>query len=636
MLKMLREHATSWMLRAILILVAVTFISWGGYSLIHEKKETYAAKVNGKIIDSKEYFDALQNTVDQYRKVFGPSFSEKMIETLHLREKILDDLISRILILDEGERLGLAVSNEELRESIESIPSFQVDGRFDSRMYERALRLNRMNPEDFERMQRQTLLLSKVVNLVRLNGGKVSEEEVLDAYLFENERINLSFIKVAPEALRGQITANDVEIKDYYQKHQEEFRTPTAIQIQYLVFRPSDLEGKAQVSSEEVKRFYDAQKNQFKTPKRVKVRDILIKVAAEETPEKVEEKRKKADAVLEQAKKTKDFASLAKKVSESATASKGGEMGWVQRGALGEPIESALFSMKAGEVSTILRGGDGFHIFKVEEVAEEKEKSLEEVKDQITQLLKKEKAKGEASRKADEAFYSLFRSRDLEKYAKENDTPIKTTGFLKEGDEVPEIGKDPSFYSSGLSLKTGEISPVVNIPPNFYILKLVGKKDSRIPPLEEVKEEVKQKLIAAKSEERARQVAEELLAELQKGKAVKEVAREKGFSVEETGFFTRVGGLVPKIGPSGGFISLLSSLSEKNPVPKEALKTKDGYFVVNLLSIEPADPGKFQEAKKNLEKRLISQKQEEFFENWVGQLRTKAKIEVNKDMLKAS
>jgi parvulin-like peptidyl-prolyl isomerase len=287
-------------------------------------------------------------------------------------------------------------------------------------------------------------------------------------------------------------------------------------------------------------------------------------------------------------------------------------------------------------VSTALRSGDGFHIFKVEEVTEEREKSIDEVKDQITQSLKKEKAKAEASRKADEAFYSLFRSRDLEKYARENNLPIKTTGFFKEGDEVPEIGKDPTFYSNGLSLKVGEISPVVNVPPNFYILKSVGKKDSRIPPLEEVQEEVKRKLIAAKSEEKSRQVVEGLLAEVRTGKAIKEVATQKGLQVEETGFFPRVGGLVPKIGPSGGFMNLLSSLTEKNPVPKEALKTKDGYFVVKLLATEPADLSKFPPLKTNLEKRLILQKQEEFFENWLGQLRAKAKIDRNKDVLKVS
>ena len=146
----------------------------------------------------------------------------------------------------------------------------------------------------------------------------------------------------------------------------------------------------------------------------------------------------------------------------------------------------------------MLAGRDGFHIFKIEEVKEEKQKSFEEVKDQILQALKKEKAKAEASRKADDAFYSLFRSRDLEGYSREKDVPIKTTGFFKEGDEIPDIGKNPLFYSSAFSLKLGEISPVVSIPPNFYILKLVNKKDSRIPPLDEVKEEVTRKVIEKK------------------------------------------------------------------------------------------------------------------------------------------
>ena len=69
MLRVLREHATSWMLRGILILVAVTFVSWGGYSLMREKKETYAAKVSGIIIDQKDYEDAFQGdqTVSRYR-----------------------------------------------------------------------------------------------------------------------------------------------------------------------------------------------------------------------------------------------------------------------------------------------------------------------------------------------------------------------------------------------------------------------------------------------------------------------------------------------------------------------------------------------------------------------------------------
>jgi peptidyl-prolyl cis-trans isomerase D len=632
MLRILREHASSWMLKGILILVAVTFISWGGYSYFREKKVTYVAKVNGVTIEWRDYNDAFQNAVKQYREALGPSFSEKMIEELRLKDEILDNLIAKILILQEAKRFGLSIPDEELREAIESIPAFQMNGQFDKRSYERFLRSNRMTPEEFEQSQRESLLLSKAVSLIKMNGGKVSDEEVLDTYLFENERINLTFLKIVPEAFKGQINANEIEIKDYYQKHQEEFRIPTFVQIQYLLFRPSDFENKVQVSLDEAKRYYDSRKDTFKIPKQVRVRDILIKAGPQDAPDQLEAKKKKAEEILEKAKKTKDFGSLAKQYSAAENASKGGDLGWIQRGMLGEQIESILFAMKAGDLTGVLAARDGFHILKIEEVKEEKQKSFEEVKDQILQTLKKEKAKAEASRKADDAFYSLFRSRDLEGYSREKDVPIKTTGLFKEGDEIQDIGKNPVFYSSALSLKLGEISPVVTILPNFYILKLVNKKDSRIPPLDEVKEEVRQKVIGTKAEGKARQVAEELLNQIRTGKNIREVAREKGYPFEETGFFTRTAGVVPKIGPAREFMGILASLTEKNPVAKEVIKTKDGYFVLRLSGYEPADQSKFQSVKKNLEKRLSYQKQEEVFQNWLSQLRSKAKIDINKEI----
>jgi peptidyl-prolyl cis-trans isomerase D len=633
MLRVLREHATSWMLRGLLILVAVTFISWGGYSLIREKKQTYAANVDGVVIEMNDFRDAYERVIKQYRDALGSSFSDKMINELRLKERILNDLVSRVLILQEGSRLGIETSDEELRETIESIPSFQIGGRFDPRTYERFLRLNRMSAEEFERIQRENLRFSKVVNLVRLNAGRISEEDVLEAYLFENERINLAFLKVAPASFKGHVQVNDIEIKDFYERNQEEFRVPTFLQVQYLTFRPSDLEGSVQISPDDVKRTYDSQKERFKTPKRVRASEILVKVSPDDPPSKLEEKKKKAEDILEKARKTKDFASLAKQVSESNSAARGGEIGWIQKGTLGEPIESTLFSLKAGDVSGVLRGREGFTIYKIDDVVEEKQKFLEEVKDQILQFLRKERAKAQASRKADDAFYSIFRSRDLEGYSKEKGVPIKTSPLFKEGDEVPEFGRNPLFDSSISSLKVGEISSVIGLPPNFYIFKLVNKKESRIPPLEEVKGEARQKTLEKKAEEMARQVAEDVLQQIRSGKEIKAIGKEKSLPSEETGFFTRVQGIVPKIGPVGEWMEVLSSLSEKNPFPKEVLRTQDGYFAVKLTALQPADQSKFPAMKKNLEQRLIYQKQEEAYQNWLNHLRAKAKIDINKDLL---
>ncbi len=633
MLTLLRKHATSWMLRGLLLLVAVTFISWGGYSFFRDKKYDYAAMVNGTPISIKDYQQTLQGVINRYREAMGPAFNEKLAEELRIRENVMEELISRELVLQEGVRLGLEVTDGELRMAIESIPSFQINGQFDVRLYERFLRLNRMSAEDFEQRQRENLLYSKVVDLIRLNGGKVSEDEMLETYLFENEKINLLFVKVSPEAFRSLVSVNEVETKDYFQKNQEEFRIPTYLQVQYLAFRPADYESKVQISSDDLKRYYDQRKESFRIPKQVKAREILLKVDPQSPPDKIEERRKKAEDILGLAKKAKDFASLAKQYSESETAPTGGDLGWLHKGRVDEFIEKALFSLKTGEVSELVRGPAGFYIFKVEEIKEEKLKTFEEVKDQILQTLKKEKAKAEASRKADDAFYSLFRSRDIETFAREKGVPIKTTPHFKEGDEIPEIGRDPSFYTSALSLKIGEISPVVNIPPNFYLLKLVDKKDSRIPSLEEVKEQVLQKIMAKKMDEKARQTAEDLLNQLKTGKEMNKIVEGRGYRIEETGPFARAGGIIPKIGPAGEWMASLASLSEKRPFPKEPLKTKEGYFVVRLLSSEPADRSKFESVKKNLEKRLIYQKQEEFFKNWLQHLRSKAKVEINKDIL---
>jgi peptidyl-prolyl cis-trans isomerase D len=308
-----------------------------------------------------------------------------------------------------------------------------------------------MSAEEFERTQRKSSL-SKVVNLVRLNAGKVSEDEA-SRPPFENERINLAFVKVAPANFKSQVQVNDIEIKDFYEKNLEEFRVPTFLQVQTLAFRPSDFEGTVQISPDEINRTYDSQKERFKTPKRVRASEILTKVSPDDPPSKLEEKKKKAEEILEKRKRQK---TLPPKTSlESNTAAKEGDR-WVQ-GKPGELIESTLFSMKAGDLSAVLRGREGFSIYKIDEVVEEKQKPLEEVKDQILQFLRKEKAKAQASRKADDTFYSIFRSRDLEGYAKEKGLLVKTSPLFKEETRFRNL-ENPLFHSSVTSLKVGEIS----------------------------------------------------------------------------------------------------------------------------------------------------------------------------------
>src|SRR5512139_2780568 len=121
MLKILRENASSWLIKGLLILVAVTFVSWGGSYLLRDEKVTYAARVDGAVIDLREYGDAYQNLIKQYRDALGPAFNEKTVTELKLKEKLLDDLINRILIVQEASRLGVTVYDEDLKEMIRAV-----------------------------------------------------------------------------------------------------------------------------------------------------------------------------------------------------------------------------------------------------------------------------------------------------------------------------------------------------------------------------------------------------------------------------------------------------------------------------------------------------------------------------------
>ncbi|NPB09248.1 MAG: peptidylprolyl isomerase, partial [Thermodesulfobacteria bacterium] len=107
--------------------------------------------------------------------------------------------------------------------------------------------------------------------------------------------------------------------------------------------------------------------------------------ASKEEEAKALEKAKK---IREMALKGEDFAELAKKYSDDpGTKDKGGDLGFFTRGQMVKEFEEAAFSLKPGEISQPVRTAFGYHIIKVEKKRPARQKSFEEVKDQIKEEL---------------------------------------------------------------------------------------------------------------------------------------------------------------------------------------------------------------------------------------------------------
>jgi peptidyl-prolyl cis-trans isomerase D len=618
MLDFMRKHAQSWMIKAALGAVVVVFIFWGIWAP-REGRQRELIKIGDYVITVTEARNYYHNMRDRYQSIYGERFNEDMARKLNLKERAVKDLVNRILLLQEAHRLGLKVGEEELESSIHSIPAFQKDGIFDQVTYSRALQRVRMNPKEFEANQRDLLLINKLQGLI-ISSVRVSEREIQEAYRQSFERINLERISLNPDDFKA-VSITPEELKEFFSKHKEDFKTPAKVKIRYLLFEPKDFFRQVPVSAKEIEDYYQNNKEKFGQPKRVKVRHILIKAEAQDKEGSVKA-RQKAESIREQAAQGKDFARLAKQYSEDlGTKDRGGDIGLISKGMVVPEFEQAAFSMKAGEISGVIQTPYGFHILKVDEIQEASTQPMEKVKDQIEALLKNRQARGLAYDMADQAFAQASKDKTLDKFAEEKKLTVKETPLFSAEDK---IDLDPKLKTSALSMGKGDVSPPLRAGETFAVMQAVEKQEARIPDLKEVEGKVTEALRKQKQKDMALAKAKELLEKLKKGSAFKALAAQEGLKVEETGFFPRASA-PPKVSPSEDMLKALTALSAKNPYPESPIFQDGRYLILHLKEVKEIDRSQFDSQKENYRRGLLMQKQETVLGSWVENLLENAK-----------
>jgi len=154
---------------------------------------------------------------------------------------------------------------------------------------------------------------------------------------------------------------------------------------------------KIAITDEETKAYYTDNPQLFNQPEKVKASHILIKVEPTADDAKKAEARKKIEEIQQKLKEGGDFAELAKEYSQGPSSTKGGDLGYFQRGQMVKPFEDTAFSMKANEVSGRVETRFGYHLIKVYDKKPGQTLAYADVKDKIAQRLKQEKVEKDAT-----------------------------------------------------------------------------------------------------------------------------------------------------------------------------------------------------------------------------------------------
>jgi len=196
MLEQMRKHM-NWIMWIILVLVIISFLFFGIYPSDGGRGE--AANVNGDVITAGELDRAYRNMYETYRQIFKDQFTDAMAKTL--RQQALRELVQTRLLVQEASRIGLRVSDEEVRAAIMRTPAFAPGGRFDKTAYERYLDYVNVKPSVFEETQREFMLKQKIERVIE-EGVDVTDDELKAAYAARNAKAKAGDLEKNRESFR--------------------------------------------------------------------------------------------------------------------------------------------------------------------------------------------------------------------------------------------------------------------------------------------------------------------------------------------------------------------------------------------------------------------------------------------------
>jgi len=617
------------MIKTVLILVALSFVAWGGYRM-REERLTRVATVNGESITAEEFNSAYRNLMEQLQQSFGNNLNEEMIRMLKVDRQALERLINQTILLQQARKLGIRVSESELAETIRKMPAFQKAGLFDPQRYRTMLSGAKLNPESFEALQKESMLIQKLNEFITAS-VKVSEAEALEWYRWQNAAVNIEFVHFNPEKYDGIEVAQE-EVKKYFEKNQSAYKTEPKVKARYLVFAPGDSLPDVRITAEEVNDYYTANPEEFKTPKTVEARHVLIRVGPDASEEEVESARKRASDVTKLAREGKDFAELAKTYSEDPAKETGGYLGTFERNAMVEPFAAKAFSMKPAEISDPVRTQFGWHVIKVEKVNEASTIPENTAKEKIRKKLTEDKAKSLAYENAEKIYETIFDGDDLKKISEERNLSLKETDFF--GKQGPEgIENRAAFAETAFKLSEMQISEIQDFGKGFYILQVVERVPEKIPEFESVQDVVRADLIREKQREKASAEAAEFIGLLKKGTPLAEAAGKNGLKTETTGFFKR-NESIPNLGYEPEIASSAFNLSKAEKVSEKPIQGGNGFYAIRLQERKEPGTESFQKEKTKITESLLQLKQQKAFNAWLANARKDSEITVEKGLLR--
>ena len=587
------------------------------------------ASVDGRDITVGRFRRVYLQQIQAYRNQFGGNMDERLLRQLGIDQRIVQQMIEEEAALAEAERLRITASDEEVRERILTLPYFQENGQFvgDAR-YRQMLNMANppLRPSEFEDQIRRSIVLEKLQGALT-DWIAVTDQEVEDEFRRRNEKVKLAVVGFPADKFRESVAVTDAEIAAAFEQRKDDYRLPEKRKVKYAVVDLQGIRERTQVAPLDVQRYYEDNQQQFSTPEQVRASHILLKTEGKDDAAV----KKQAEEILAKVKAPgADFAKLANQYTEEEVGkTRGGDLDFFGRGRMAKEFEDPAFALKPGEISDVVKSPFGYHIIKVTDRRDASTRPLEEVRSQIEDQIKSERAQTEADRIANDVAGQLKTPADFDTVAKARGLRVGESNLFAREEPITGIGMAPAAAERAFEMKTGEVSEAIRTPQGHVFLTVTGTEAARLPGLEEVKAKVREDVVKKKAVEAARQNAASVAAKLKSGD-FSATAKAAGLESHTTDLIAR-GGAIPEAGVSPAVDAVAFTLPPGST--SDPIVTDNGAVVIKVLEKKDVTPAELAAGKGSLREELRNQQRNRFYSSYMTKARERMKININRETL---
>lgn len=617
MLQKLRDKTSGWIASVILGLLIIPFAFVGIEQYLVQRTNTAAATVEAPPSwwqsapswwPVSVFWQRSEVTIDQFRARFeqvrqqqrteqGEAFDPRAFETAENKRAVLESLIDREVQRVAAERAGLLVSDELVRKTIESVPAFQVDGKFNLERYQLSLasQVPAQTPTQFDQSVRESLQQT-IASSAIANSSFVTETEMRRLIELLGERRDVSML-VLPAPTADTAAVSSAQIKAWYDAHPADYQAPESVSIEYMELDAEAMPAPAAADDSALRERFEQDQSRFAEQEQRLASHILIQVDA------------KADAAAQQAAQQEaaqlaakaqaagtDFAALARASSDDAgSQASGGDLGWISKDMMPAPFEQALFAMQAGEVSAPVKTDFGWHVIHLREIKAGQQESFENVRDALVReqaAEDRERAFNELSSKIVDAV--LENPSSLAAAAKVAGLQVQQAGPVTRDTSVGIVA-NPVIKRAAFSdalIEDGTVSDPLELGPSHNAwIRVAAHTPQSVQPLSKVREQVLAAIRADRARTAATQRADTLLARLAKGESLSAIATAEGLPEPQMLPGVQRGMPVPEPAASEAMFAVPVPGAGKNTPGKAVLS--DGSIV--LFTVVKVTPGSVEE-----------------------------------------